>query len=91
MVAAKRKLGRPALFKSAKELDALIEAYWVECDEKKAAYTISGLAVALGCNRLTIVNYGKKESFFSTIEKADEEMRPLGWEVAYLLKTGLGA
>ena len=33
-------------------------------------YTLTGLARALGVNRGTLLNYGKKEEFFSTIEAA---------------------
>ena len=32
-------------------------------------YTIEGLADSLGCDRHTIVNYGKKARFFTTISK----------------------
>lgn len=33
-------------------------------------YTVSGLGVWLGVDRHTIVNYGKKEEYFTTIKKA---------------------
>ena len=35
-----------------------------------APYTISGLAVYLGTNRRTLLNYGKREEYFHTIQMA---------------------
>ena len=33
-------------------------------------YTVTGLALALGTSRQTLINYGKREEFFDTIERA---------------------
>ena len=64
----KNKGGRPLKFKSVKELDEKIDAYFE--DETNRPFTISGLAYFLGCDRSTIVNYSHNEKFFDTIKKA---------------------
>lgn len=62
--------GRPLKFTSVEEMQAQIEAYFEECDERKMPYTVSGLARALNTNRMTLHNYGKKEEFSDVIEDA---------------------
>ena len=62
--------GRPKLFKSKKELEDKIDAYFEKCETEDRPYTLSGLAVHLGCDRNTIRNYSNDEEFFSTIKKA---------------------
>ena len=77
--------GRPKKWKSPKQLQALIDAYFEACDNKKSQvykdgevveisdpepYTITGLALALDCDRETLLNYQRTEEFFPTIYKA---------------------
>lgn len=62
--------GCPLKFKTAKELEDKIEAYFADCRENERPYTISGLALALKVDRKTIVNYSHKEEFFPTIKEA---------------------
>lgn len=99
--------GRPLKFKSVKELQEKIDAYFANCDphveevtewvqarDKDGAlkkdkdglnylveithkvkteqipYTITGLALALGTNRQTLINYEEDERFFDTIKAA---------------------
>lgn len=61
--------GRPLKFESAEELEQKANEYFSMCDEKEKPYTITGLALALDCDRLTLINYEKKEEFFNTIKK----------------------
>ena len=70
MVSKKRKNkgGRPLLFKTVKELEKKIDAYFDE--EKNRPYTITGLAVWLDCDRKTLTNYEEKDKFFPTIKRA---------------------
>ncbi|MDY6827249.1 MAG: terminase small subunit [Bacillota bacterium] len=62
--------GRPVKYKTAEEIQVVIDAYFTECDEKEEPYTITGLALATDMTRESLVNYGEKEEFFSTIKKA---------------------
>lgn len=63
-----KKVGRPLKFKSVKELEDKIEAYFN--DDSNYPYTVSGLAVWLDCDRKTLTNYEEKDKFFPTIKKA---------------------
>jgi hypothetical protein len=66
----KNKGGRPLKFETVKELQKKIDAYFKKCDDDEDPYSITGLALALKCERHTIVNYGKKEEFFTTVSHA---------------------
>jgi hypothetical protein len=44
-------------FEDAKALKERIDAYFADCDSKKTPYTITGLALALGTNRQTLLRY----------------------------------
>jgi len=70
-------MSRPCLWENPEDLQVLIAEYFDEIDQYNEKnpdyprpYTMSGLAYALGCDRKTIVNYGKKEPFFHTIKRA---------------------
>lgn len=73
--------GQPMAFKTVKELEEKVESFFVSDDaflinfkdgkeEKVFAPTVSGLALHLGVDRRTIVNYSNKEEYFPTIKKA---------------------
>lgn len=66
--------GRPPIFKTAKELEDKIQAYYIDCDERQMPYTIEGLAYTCGCDRRTITNYAKEEEFFPIIKKHREKI-----------------
>lgn len=60
-------------FKSVKELQEQIDAYFDACVEQKRPLTMSGLAYALGVSRVTLLNYKRTkgyEKYFSTIKRA---------------------
>ena len=65
---SKNKIGRPLKFKSVKELEEKIDAYFK--DETNLPWTITDLACWLDCDRQTLLNYQEKEEFFGTIKKA---------------------
>jgi len=69
-MADKNKVGRPLKFKSAKELQSKIDAYFRDCDKKKKPYTITGLALALDTTRETLLDYEERDEFSDTIKKA---------------------
>lgn len=60
--------GRPLKFKSVKELEDKISAYFSEVPMNE--WMITGLAVFLDCDRDTLLNYQDKPEYFGTIKKA---------------------
>lgn len=78
--------GRPPAFKTPEEMQAKIDAYFAKCDSRVSTrfdkdgepintlnpepYTMSGLALALGVDRETILNYAEKDDFFGTVKAA---------------------
>ena len=69
------KVGRPKAFKSVKEVEEKINAYFNYCEEKDKPYTMSGLAYYLGIDRKTLLNYSKNEEYFHTIKKARDKVQ----------------
>lgn len=63
-------VGRPVKFNSVEEMQAQIDAYFTECDEKEKPYTITGLALALDTTRKTLIHYEDKDEYFHTVKKA---------------------
>ena len=77
----KNKAGQPLAFKTVKELDDKVEEFFISEDafiinfkdgeeDKIFAPTMAGLALFLGVDRRTLVNYSNKEEYFPTIRKA---------------------
>jgi hypothetical protein len=67
MAVSKRfSVGRPPKFESAEEIEKLADEFFEECKINKEIPTMAGLALKLGTDRHTIINYGKKEEFFAT-------------------------
>tara|TARA_R110000772_G_scaffold257439_1_gene374271 strand:+ start:5630 stop:6025 length:396 start_codon:yes stop_codon:yes gene_type:complete len=75
------KAGQPMAFKTVGELEEKVDSFFTSDDaflinykdggeERTFAPTISGLALHLGVDRRTIVNYSNKEEYFPTIKKA---------------------
>lgn len=62
--------GRPLKYKTVAELQELIDAYFIKCDEKKRPYTITGLALALGTYRQTLCNYEERPEYLDAIKIA---------------------
>lgn len=97
------KMGRPKLWKNEKELQDLIEGYWNACIEweeledgtkvpgkYRRPLTITGLAVHIGTNRQTLLNYQKDEDFFDTIQKAKDIIETFAEEQLYTGKNVAG-
>lgn len=55
---------------SPEEMEKLIDSYFDECDENQEPYTICGMALSIGLNRRTILNYQKRPEFTHIIEMA---------------------
>ena len=77
--------GRPLKFESVEEVQELIEAYFLACDddEKPRPYTITGLALALDTCRQTLLDYENKDEFSDTIKKAKNKIHNYAEERLY--------
>lgn len=93
-MADKHPGGRPRKFQSVAEMDAAIEAYFVGCDRRTQPvctkegivdlsrpepYTVTGLALLLGVDRKTLLNYEERADefgveFLPTIKRAKERI-----------------
>lgn len=82
--------GRPLKYRSKKKLETAIDDYFMCCDTNERPYTMSGLAVHLGIDRTTLINYGKREQFFDTIKKARDRIESYAEEQLYMNKHTAG-
>ena len=62
-------------YKTEEQLKKGIDSYFKDCDKRKAPYTMSGLALALGVDRITLINYGKRDLFFTLIKDAKDKVQ----------------
>ena len=62
-------------YKTQEDLQKGIDKYFKDCDEKEKPYTMSGLALSLGVERKTLVNYGNKDLFYSQIKEAKQRVQ----------------
>ena len=63
--------GRPKKFTDVEVLQEKIDQYFADCDERKAKYTVPGLARALGfLSRASVWEYSKRPEFTDTIKGA---------------------
>ena len=85
-----REVGRPKAFKSVKEVEEKINAYFNYCEEKEKPYTMSGLAYYLEVSRQTLVNYSYKDEYFDTIKKARDKVQMQLEECLYRLGNNSG-
>lgn len=60
--------GRPLKYKSAEEMQTLMDKYFSETPINQ--WTITGVAIALDTDRTTLINYENKDEFFDTIKRA---------------------
>lgn len=62
-------------YKTQEELQKGIDKYFKDCDKNEKPYTMSGLAYSLGIDRVTLINYGKKDLFFTQIKDAKAKVQ----------------
>lgn len=67
-------VGRPPLYGTAEEMQAVIDRYYASCDAREAPYTMSGLAAALGMSRQSLIRYGERDQFCDTVKQARREV-----------------
>lgn len=66
--------GRPVKFKTAKEMQEVIDAYFSECLADEKPPTVSGLAFALDMATETLRAYGEKDGFSATVKRAKQRV-----------------
>ena len=66
----KRSVGRPLAYKTAERLSNDIEGYFKFCKKDNKTPTITGLAYALGVDRITLINYEEKNEYYHIIRSA---------------------
>lgn len=69
-IVTKRRPGQPKAFQTVEALESAVDAYFAEAKKLKEPVTMSGLAVYLGVDRKTLLNYSKDQEYFPTIKKA---------------------
>jgi len=62
--------GRPRKYQTVEEMQQLIDRFFAEADLKEEPYTITGLGLVLGLDRMQIIDYGKIDEFSSAIKEA---------------------
>jgi len=77
-------------FKTEEELKDAINKYFQKCDEKEKPYTMSGLALSLGIDRTTLINYGKRDLFSTLIKNAKAKVEEQLEESLYRLGNNSG-
>lgn len=77
-------------FKNEKELGKAIDDYFLKCDRKEKPYTMTGLALSLGIDRTTLINYGKRDLFSTLIKNAKAKVEEQLEESLYRLGNNSG-
>lgn len=62
-------------YKTEEELSKGIEEYFEDCKKREKPYTMSGLALWLGIDRKTLLNYSKTDMFSPLVKKAKERVQ----------------
>ena len=73
----KKPVGRPLKFKTPEELQNKCDAFFLHCLEVEEIPTITGLAVFLDTDRITLIQYEGRPEFTNTIRKAKAKVTAL--------------
>lgn len=77
-------------YKTQQQLQEGIDKYFNDCDKNNKPYTISGLALSLGIDRRTLINYGERDLFFAQIKNAKARVETMLEENLYRLGNNSG-
>lgn len=73
-------MSRPLSVQTPEEFQALADEYFAQQDAREKAYTVNGLALALGLNsRQSLLNYGERPEFLDIV-KAIRTRLEAHWE-----------
>lgn len=85
--------GRPVKFETVEQMNTLVDGYFASEDArakengwKLPIYTMSGLALALGLSRQSLINYREKDEFLDTLKEATQRVEAM---VEMRLQTGV--
>ena len=67
-------MGRLKKYENVEDMEKDIEKYFAEQDKKGMPYTVSGLALALGMTRETLLRYEENDIFSDTIKRAKQKI-----------------
>lgn len=62
-------------YKTQEDLQKGIDEYFKKCDETQRPYTMSGLALSLGIDRVTLIRYGDRDLFATQIKEAKDRVQ----------------
>lgn len=79
-----------AKYKTEEQFQQVIDKYFQDCDKSGKPYTMSGLALALGIDRVTLVRYGDKDLFAPLVKKAKAKVESMLEENLYRLGNNSG-
>lgn len=79
-----------AKYKTEQQFQQAVDKYFVDCDKEGRPYTMSGLALALGIDRVTLVRYGDKDLFAPLVKKAKARVEQQLEENLYRLGNNSG-
>jgi len=71
--------GRPPIFKTPEEFDAIASAFFAEREALEQPPTVNGLALALGMTRETLLRYEEKPEFSDTVKAIRHRLED-AWE-----------
>ena len=73
-VVEKPHYGRGLIYQTPADMQAVIDAYFADCDTKQAPYTMSGLALALNLSRQALINYEGRDAYVDTVKRARQRV-----------------
>ena len=77
----KRKIGRPRRYERPEEMEAIIDAYFQDCEDNNKPLTLSGLVLALGfSSRQSLLNYSKRSEDYWTLYARAKLRAEAYWE-----------
>lgn len=77
-------------YKTQEQLQKGIDEYFKNCDEKGKPYTMTGLALSLGIDRTTLINYGERDLFSTQLKIAKAKVEEQLEECLYRLGNNSG-
>lgn len=89
-MSGKNKGGRPLKFKTVKELQEKIDAYFEDCDKNDRPLTITGLALALDTTRDILIAYEERDGFSNAIKKAKQRCQAFAEEQLFTNRNTAG-
>lgn len=86
LVRPKHAGGRPPKYATPDALQKALDVYFTACNFMGKPYTITGLAIALGVSRMTLLNYRKKGGEFEYLVRRAKSLVEHSYECT--LRTG---